>query len=335
MMDIARHLNISQAMVSYVLSGRSSGKVNEQTRQRVLDAAQEMGYRRNRAAQALAGHGSHVIEFYVGGFHPAYFAQVLDAFNRELHSSSYELQIINPAFSSDEEWAQSKGDWPVDGVITDVRVPELMLSSLRQREIPVVSVGIFAHNQIDHVFVDLAPALTQGLRQLAANSRRVAFVSMWPAYSWSEYPGAGYRPDVRYPVYSRVMKEAGLSEELIVVQDTDTTSQRAMAREVLRDYIAQHGCPDAFFCFNDERAIGTLAALRDLGLRVPDDTRVLGCDGIEDTQYQSPALSTVQYPFREVAHLSWQFLQHRMKQPEAPLQSATLAAQLVSRESSK
>ncbi|BCM90660.1 catabolite control protein A [Abditibacteriota bacterium] len=330
MMDIARHLNISQATVSYVLSGRASGSISEHTRSRVMEAAQEMGYRRNRAAQALAGHGSHIIEFCVTAFFPSYYAQVLEAFNLEIRPTPYELHIVNPAFSSEEEWAISKGDWPVDGVIADVPLPETMLSWLRQRGTPIVSVGLFAHTEIDHVFVDMTSSLLEGLRQLAAHSRRVAFVSMWAAHPVI----VGYRQDSRYPVYRQVMQEAGLAEEVIVVHQREGISLRALTREVLRNYIEQNGCPDAFFCFNDERAIGTLAALRDLGVRVPQDVRLLGCDGIEDAAYHYPAISTIQYPFAEVARLSWEFLQHRMKHPDAPLQSATLAAQLVLRESS-
>ncbi len=330
MTDIARHLNISQATVSYVLSGRASGSVSESTRERVLAAAQDMGYRRNRAAQALAGHGSHIIEFCVANFYPMYFAQVLDAFNSQFRPTPYELHIVNPAFGSEEEWALSKGDWPVDGVITDVAVPEAMLSSLRQRGTPVVSVGIFAHTEIDHVFVDMAPALLEGLHQLVAHSRRVAFVSMWPAHPVT----VGYRQDSRYPVYRQVMQEAGLPEEIIVTPEIAGGSSRALTREIVRDYITKHGCPDAFFCFNDERAIGTLSALRALDIRVPQDVLLLGCDGIEDTAYHSPALSTIQYPFKEVARLSWELLQHRMKHPDAPLQSVTLTAELVLRQSS-
>lgn len=330
MTDIARHLNISQATVSYVLSGRASGSVSEVTRKRVMEAAQEMGYRRNRAAQALAGHGSHIIEFCVTGFYPSYYGQILEAFDVELRSTPYELHIVNPVFSNEKEWGFSKGDWPIDGVIADTPLPEDMLASLKQRGTPVVSVGLFTHTETDHVFVDMTPALLEGIRQLAAHSRRVAFVSMWEPHPVT----VGYRQDSRYPAYSQVMRETGLKEEMIIAHESEGLSQRAVAHQTVRDYIAQNGSPDAFFCFNDERAIGTLAALRDMGIRVPQDARLLGCDGIEDSAYHSPAISTIQYPFAEVARLSWQFLLNRIKNPDVPLQSATLTAQLVQRASS-
>jgi DNA-binding LacI/PurR family transcriptional regulator len=329
MADIARRLNVSQATVSYVLSGRSSGPVNEQTRKRVLEAAREMGYRRNRAAQALSGHGSHIIEFCVPDFYPVFFAQMIHAFNLELRPTPYELHIVNPNFDS-EEWL-STGDWPVDGIIAAIPLPEAVLSWLEQRNTSVVSVGLFAHNEIDHVFVDITPALLEGIRQLAAQSRRIAFVSLWPAGSVT----IGNRQDARYQAYSQVMQEAGLTEEVIVVSEASGRSVRALTRDIVRDYITRNGCPDAFFCMNDERAIGTLAAFYDLGIRVPQDVLLLGCDGIEDAAYHSPPISTIQYPFEEVANLSWKFLQHRMKHSEAPLQSGHLTAELLQRQSSQ
>jgi DNA-binding LacI/PurR family transcriptional regulator len=329
MADIARHLNISQATVSYVLSGRSSGPVNEQTRKKVLEAAREMGYRRNRAAQALTGHGSHIIEFCVSDFYPVFFAQMIHACNLELRPTPYELHIVNPNFDS-EEWL-SKGDWPVDGIIAAIPLPEAVLSWLEQRNTSVVSVGLFAHNEVDHVFVDITPALLEGIRHLAAQSRRVAFVSTWATGPVT----VGNRQDSRYPAYRQVMQEAGLAEEVIVVSEPPGTSARALTRDIVRDYITSNGYPDAFFCMNDERAIGTLAALHDLGVRVPQDVLLLGCDGIEDAAYHSPAISTIQYPFEEVARLSWEFLQHRIKHPDAPRQSGCLTAELVQRQSSQ
>lgn len=328
MTDIARRLNVSQATVSYVLSGREGGLVGERTRQRVLEAAQEMGYRRNRAAQALSGHGSDLIELCVNGFHPAFYARVLDAFAQQLRATPYQLHIVNPLSGSQKGWAASDSDWPVDGVILfDVHLPDSALPALQQRAVPVVSTGIYPSLTVDNVFVNLTPALMEGLRHIAAQSRRVAYVSAWPTHG----PEV---PDPRYPAYRQVMREAQLQEEVIVTPEQANSGLRASVREIMREYVTQNGAPDAIFCFNDERAIATLAALRDLHLRVPEDVLLLGCDNIEETAYHDPAISTIQFPFGETARQSWQFLKNRIDEPDLPRQSATLQAQLLLRESS-
>jgi LacI family transcriptional regulator len=323
MTDIARRLNVSQATVSYVLNGREGNLVGQATRARVLEAAQEMGYRPNRAAQMLAGGSSHVIEVCINGFHPAFYSQVLDAYDRELRPTPYELHIVNPARSGDL-WGAGEGVWPADGIIYDSRVSDSPLAALARRGVPTVSVGVDAYAEVDHVKVDIDVAYRQAVRHLASRGGRVAHLAPWPLEMGL------VSPDPRYRAYRDAIREAGLGEEIILVPEVG----RDAMRQATHDYIVRHGCPDAILCFNDERAIAALRALRELGLRVPDDVRLIGCDGIEETAYHSPPLSTIQYPFVEVARLAWQFLQRRIAEPKIPIQSATLKAELLLRESS-
>ena len=65
--------------------------------------------------------------------------------------------------------------------------------------------------------------------------------------------------------------------------------------------------PDALFCTNDDGAIGCYRGLRDLGLRVPEDVALVGCDGIEDTEYLETPLTTIVQPVEELSRLGWEF----------------------------
>jgi LacI family transcriptional regulator len=324
MADVARQLKISQATVSYVLSGRKSGTVSEATRERVLEMARQMGYQPNRAAQALAGGGLPIIELSVMGFFPSFYSHVLEAFSEELYPTEYELHIVDSIASGKSN--QSKSYWPVAGIITDISLSDDRLTALQRRGCPVISVGPYARTEIDHVKVEFASALQKGLRHLMEGCRRVAFVSLWSPANSEE--------DLRYYAYRQLVEEIGIEEEVILAPRSGVPSLRYETRNKVKQYIAKSGCPDAFFCFNDERAIATLAALRDLGIRVPQDVRLLGCDGIEETEYQFPTISTIQYPFQEVARRAWEFLQHRIEYPDGPIQSAIITPELLIRESS-
>ena len=223
-----------------------------------------------------------------------------------------------------------EGDWPVDGIIIfDVQVPDAVRTALKQRGVPIVRIGTNPDTNTEHVKVDLVPALREAMRFLARRGSRVAYLSPWPAEATLK------RRDSRYPTYQAAMREAKLPEEIIVAPEQHGLETRACTRKIMHDYVTKNGHPNAIFCFNDERAIAALAALRDLKLRVPEDVALIGCDGIEDTAYHSPALSTIEYPVEETVRLAWQFLQHRIETPNAPLQSATLKARLVLRESSR
>lgn len=329
MADVARELNVSQATVSYVLNGRGGNLVGERTRERVLQMAQQMGYRPNRAAQSLAGKSSNVIELCINSFSPAYYAQVLQAFYLQMASTTYQLHVVNPSNTSEKEWDSVGSDWPMDGlIIADTHVPDSAISTLIQSGVPVVAAGIYARTYIDQVQVDVASAVSEAVHHMASRGKRVAYVSLWPAEHFAS------NVDPRYPAYNRVMREFGLQEELIVTSETPGIPLRQSTRALVRDYIIHNGAPDGIFCFNDERAIGTLAALRDLSLKVPEDVMLIGCDGIEETAYHSPSISTIQYPYDEMARLTWEFLRYRIEEPNAPLKNTTLTAELVLRDSS-
>ncbi len=330
MADIARRLGVSQATVSYVLNDPDTELVGAAMRERVLAMSREMGYRPNRAAQALAGRRSHLIELFVQGYYPAYYARALYEFEEQIGPTPYQLYIVQWIHWTEEDWEKVDSGWPADGVIIfEAQLSERAMASLKGRGVPLVAVGLSPATDVDHVRVDLSPALLQAMRHLAAQGGRVAFLSPW------EVGIAAHITDPRYLAYHAVMQEANLVEEVIVTPDRSGPGTRALAREIVRDYVAQHGCPNAIFCFNDERTIATLDALRDLNYRVPQDALLIGCDGIDDTAYQSPRLSTIQYPMEDVARLAWQFLQRRLEHPDIPLQSATLTAPLVLRESSE
>jgi DNA-binding LacI/PurR family transcriptional regulator len=103
---------------------------------------------------------------------------------------------------------------------------------------------------------------------------------------------------------------------------------------VVRDHVAAHGPAEALFCFSDEGAIGAYRGLRDLGLRVPDDVALVGCNGDLDTEYLDVPISTLVCPGEEMCAQAWQFLQQRMSHPDLPRQAALLLPKLEIRESS-
>ena len=93
--------------------------------------------------------------------------------------------------------------------------------------------------------------------------------------------------------------------------------------------------PQAIFCVNDEVAIGAYRGLCDLNVRVPDEVRLVGCGGIEDTAYHACPLSTVAMPIAEMCGTAWDYLANRLREPDLPPQQIVLKLQLVVRESSR
>ena len=92
---------------------------------------------------------------------------------------------------------------------------------------------------------------------------------------------------------------------------------------------------EAIFCHSDDAAMGIYRGLCDLGVRVPAEMALVGCDGIQDTEYLECPLTTILQPVTEMCTTAWQFLERRLSEPDLKRQEAMLKPKLVIRESSR
>jgi DNA-binding LacI/PurR family transcriptional regulator len=318
MEDIAQRLNISRATVSYVINGRTDEAVSAATRLRVLAAAEELGFRPNRAAQVLAGQRSRQIELLTRQVHPAFYSEAIQEFQRVVADRGYELRVM-----AAPEWTKSGWDgagvWPADGIVAfDDTMSPSALRKLQERRVPMVSAGGTFSSEVDHVGVDLIAATQEAVRVLRRQGRRtIAHVN-----------GAEYAESTRWKAYREAVSAEGLEPSAIVAPTGDGGDLRASFWKAVGEALRGPAKPDALICYNDEIAIAALAAVRAVGLKCPEDVAIVGCDGIEETLYHEPALSTIIFPFAEVASLAWGYLRARIEEPTLPVQSAMLTARL-------
>ena len=319
--QIAEYLGVSPSTVSRVLSGRGAQLISEPTRLRVLQAAEELGYQPHLGARSLVTGRTGVIALWMNQLYTVFHVQVVHLIEGNLWRAGYET-LIRQVGHRREEFRHGWGR--VDGVIGFECVDALrfLRRPLRRRQVPVVSMGAYYLTEVDHVGVDLYAGAMQAVQHLIEQGcRRVAYL----VNAESRHPG-----DARRDAYDMVMREASLSREYIVSVD----QSRQAAGAAVAAYVEQFGLPDGIFCHNDEMALGAYRRLRLLGVRVPEDVALVGCDGIEDTEYLEVPLSTTRQPLEEMCRLACEFLQRRMTQRDIPVQSAVLMPQLVVRESS-
>src|SRR5690606_29158862 len=112
-----------------------------------------------------------------------------------------------------------------------------------------------------------------------------------------------------------------------------STNTRAAARAELKSYLEANGCPDSILCFNDDVAIGIYRALCEQGIKVPQQVALIGCDGIDDTEYLECPITTIVQPVEEMCRMAWQMLESRIANPRQPFQQKVLLPELVVRES--
>jgi len=125
------------------------------------------------------------------------------------------------------------------------------------------------------------------------------------------------------------MNEVGLEPKFI----SCTGQESSYAVEAMLEYLRNHEPPDGLHCQNDELAIGANQAARNMGIRVPTDMRIIGSDGISETAFHNPSISTIAIPVEEMCRLAWEFLLKRMVELDSPLQQTVLPMKLIVRES--
>ena len=217
-------------------------------------------------------------------------------------------------------------EWPVDGILAvDPPEPEALVRLLGETVLdatPRVNLGSARAVEWDgdSVRVDLAAGTRTAIDHLAGQGcRRIAYC----VPEGMHLPGSG-----NYDAYTGAMQRAGLAPEPIIHRRWDM----AAARQNVRDHIVSHGRPDGLYCHNDELAMAAFRAVRDLGLRVPEEVLIIGCEGSEFMEYFDPPLSTVSIPIQEMCRLAWNLLHERLDNPEVPPKRLLLSPQFLERE---
>jgi len=321
--EFSQRIGVSTATVWRALNDAKG--IRPETRDMVLRRMKELGYQPNQAARALVRGQSEVIAVWMPSIGTQYDALVLQNVEKQLLRDNYEMFVrdMNARWHRNESMGYLLR-WPVDGIIVvdaAMWVRNALIGHRGSRP-PMVGIGAYNEEPIDYVAVDLTAGAYEAVRHLISlGRRRVAYL----------VPRQFNAPDeARMVGYMRAMREADLEPELIVT----AVSNRPAAAQGIEDYLLQHKAPEALFCFNDNNAIGAFCRMREMGVRVPDDVAIVGCDGIEDTMYVERKLSTIVIPLPEMCAVAWQFLRRRMKTPAMPRQRLVLQPSLVIRESS-
>ncbi len=323
--DIAKELQVSHSTVSRVLNHRTDRFISEKTRARVLDACRKMGYQPNTSARALVTGKTHRIGFWAPSLDITFFQEVANTFRRLVKQANYDLVMVEMDHKLTDSFRKGLSRSDVDGTLmygSELGGLQDILETGFPGMAPVVNIGPLCRGKIDSVIIDLYSASRQAMEHLV-NIGRKRIAHVLTAYTRTDQ-------EDRYRAYSEVVRQMGLKPEYIVVPHWS----RPVVRKTLVDYIRQNGCPHALFCANDTIAIGVYRALLDLGLRVPTDAALVGCDGIEDTEFLETPLSTIAQPLEEMCRLSWQFLLQRMEKKDLASQTAVLKAKFVPRDSS-
>ncbi len=329
--EVARRSGVSTATVSRVM--RAGVGFSPETRDRVLAAARELRWVPSGPARGLAVRRAGIVGLLFPDLDqageaenesPLFVDQVIRGAERAATAVGDAVLIAATRNAPGHDLALSVAG-KVDGLVVMARSLSDRDLARIARSVPVVVLAAgSAPRRLDFVGADNRGGSRQVTSHLIEQHgyRDIAFIG-----------GPAQSPDSieRFSGFGEALRAAGLSAP--DVPDAEGGFTEAGGERAMRAVLAARKRPRAVVLGNDEMAIGALAALRSMRLRVPADIAMTGFDDIASARHVRPPLTTVRQPMRDLGEQAVRVLLDRLADPGAPRRSVVFPTELVVRRS--
>jgi len=290
--DVARLAGVTRSMVSYVISGSTDRCVAPETRQRILDAIEELGYRPNKAAQALQLGDEAFAAKKIGLVLPSpdvflrpYYTEIIEGIYLAAHENNYHISFIrffdelkDPVLFNELIHKSAVGGLLL--LATDLCISESedvkIIERMKERLENIIC--------IDWTY--------DGITSVIFDRRDAAYKACEHLYS-CEYQDIGYigHEDNRKTGVQQFLMEKGLG-----VLKCEPAMNMETGYEAIRKMAGEGALPRALVCGSDEVAIGVMRFLNEADIAVPQEVAVISIDNIEISQFANPPLTTMNVP---------------------------------------
>ncbi|HWM36084.1 MAG TPA: LacI family DNA-binding transcriptional regulator [Streptomyces sp.] len=301
--DVARHAGVSRTTVSFVLSGRKDMRISIEARQRILGAANELGYRPNLTAQSLRTRKTHTIGLVSDIVASTHYAG--EMIQGALEAALERDHLLYFAETGDdpkveEKLLQGMLDRQVDGMI------HAAMSTRRSRrpglshEHPTVLLNFLDESgDFTCVVPDEEAAGAQAVRMLLDAGHRDGIHVVGGHHFTAETPEGVHAGHERMRGIEKAAATAGVRLSGVAECDWSTPEGGYRAARTLLDGEAD-AVPTAVICCNDRLAFGVYQAVSESGLSIPQDLSVISFDDSELASWLSPPLTSIALPHHEL-----------------------------------
>ncbi|MDQ4036109.1 MAG: LacI family transcriptional regulator [Chloroflexota bacterium] len=311
---------MSKTSVSFAFN--QPGNLKPATRERILAAAADLGYRPSPIARRLANRRTDQLGLVVPQsthdvFANPFLAELLRGIGDECDREGIALVIVPPAGGS---LARAVEAALVDGLILLGLAPDHPeLELARRAGLPVVALDVEAWGDVDVIAVDDAAgaeAAAQHVYRLGHRDVAVVLIAEHPDAAVDEQAGisarrlAGIRAGFKAAVADADGDGSPISLRVLSAAVSEDGGRAAFAE------LAADGLPTAVIAITDMTAIGILQAAIDAGVRVPEDLSIVGYDDIPASAWTRPRMTTVHQPIREKGRLAARRLIDQVRSPE-------------------
>ncbi len=323
--DVAAESGVSFGTVSRVIN--NDKHVRKETRERVLQTMQRLGFVANKQARSLAGGRSNSIGVLVPDLGTGYIGEIIRGIDAELSLSGIDLILYTTHRTASKEanYVANLATGMVDGLLLVLpRSPADFIHDLTQRNFPFVLID---HQGIGKDCPAVGATNWQGgftatEYLIKLGHQRIGFITGWMDLGCALDRLEGYRSALR--TY-HIPDQPDLIYEGTFFQPDGFAGASKM--------LDLPEPPTAIFASNDVMAMGVMDAVRERGLRVPEDVSVIGFDDIPQASLIRPTLTTINQPLEKMGRVAAQMLLDLLHQPEKKAERIELPTQLVVRES--
>ena len=335
-LDVARKAGVSRATVSYVINHHSDGRVpiSEETRLRVLQVIEELGYEPDTRAQSLRSGDTKTIGLIIPDIRNPHFWENADGVEQEARAAGYHLLLSSMDLSAEygEDIFKNLSGRRIDGLILlmssfidNSEEAKNTLVRVLKRRLPIVEISDRpnVNHNVDSVLSDYSAVTIEAMSHLLSlKHQRIGFI-----YGVAT-PELGFD---RFHPYQDCLQAAGLpvDQDLIVRCGPNIDDGYQAGIQLLK----RTERPTAVIAINDLLAIGVMRAASDLGLRIPNDLSLISYDDIPQAKYLVPRLTTASKDAVRLGREAVRLLLERIQNPTLPRQRINIPAQFILRES--
>ncbi len=332
--DVAAKAGVSRSVVSYVINN-GPREVATETRERVLEAIRELGYRPNKHAQNLKRGGKPAAKslgIIAGGksfnvLERPYYNLILSSLFEEAHRNGQEVRLFS-FFDALTDPVFFNKNIHRDELSALILILPSMIGSDPEYQSILDQIAERIENVVcleeqvkgwPTIIFDRALAARQAVEHLIGlGHRRIAFLAI---------------PDARLTGYKQTLLDHGIPFDERLVLTPDSANILTGAYTATEKILTLQPRPTAIFAANDESAVSAIAALKDHGVKVPEEMAIVSIDNIDIAAMTRPGLTTVDVPKKQMAAYALQTLlmHERVKGQRSP--SIVLPTELVIRES--
>lgn len=320
--EVAEKAGVSRSAVSRTFTEGAS--VSEKTRQKVEQAAKDLGYSPNALASSLTTGRTKMVGLISNNFHNPIFLQVFDLFTRGLQDRGLRPLLVNLTDETDpDDSVHMLKQYSVDGVIVaSSTLPVTFARAFREAGMPVVhSFGRHAASPNVHVVgIDNVACGRIAVQALIARGySRIAFLGGPEKATSTQDRLTGF--------LGEMAKQTDVEASFSFASAYAFEAGRAKMTRLLAD-----GPPaEAYFCGDDVLSIGALSAIQDHGLRVPEDIGLIGLNDMEMAGWQNINLTTIRQPIAEIIEASIELIAAMLIDPDQQPEARLFPCEIVER----